>query len=135
MTIRFIMEVPQKILTDALISCVENNFMTRAWCSEMKPNSGLKLYKEADQPLWYTMPEIFRDHVTPDLELFDVVEFDEATGEETFHTVTPGKIAAGIKLMAKNHTKHFADLLDESGDAITSDILLQCIVLNDVVYG
>lgn len=37
--------------------------------------------------------------------------------------------------MAEKFPDHFGDLMSENGDSITDDVLIQCIVLGDIVYG
>lgn len=44
-------------------------------------------------------------------------------------------IHAGEKLMLENQPDHFADIISESGDAITGDVWFQYAVLGDIVYG
>ncbi|MAH60585.1 MAG: hypothetical protein CMB95_07135 [Flavobacteriaceae bacterium] len=44
-------------------------------------------------------------------------------------------IQIGLEIMAENYPRHFNDFINQSGDAITSDVMLQCMVLRDVIYG
>lgn len=45
------------------------------------------------------------------------------------------KVEAGLKIMAEKHSEHFSALIKDEDDAITHDVLLQCIVFGDVIYG
>ena len=56
-----------------------------------------------------------------------------ADGEE--YTLDLKTIAKGVKLMAWKSGHHFDMIIDESGDSITADVLLQYCVLGDVIYG
>ncbi len=49
--------------------------------------------------------------------------------------ITKQDLDKGLALMASKHARHFGDLVSETGDAITADVLMQCIVLGDVIYG
>ena len=51
------------------------------------------------------------------------------------HNITPARIERGVQTMADSFPRHFNDMVKENDDAITSDVLLQCILFNDVVYG
>jgi hypothetical protein len=44
-------------------------------------------------------------------------------------------IKKGLELMAKEHPRHFGDLVSEGGDACTGDVLLQCCLFGKLVYG
>tara|TARA_R110001592_G_scaffold65146_2_gene200034 strand:- start:490 stop:900 length:411 start_codon:yes stop_codon:yes gene_type:complete len=44
-------------------------------------------------------------------------------------------IETGIMLMATNSPRHFNDLVDEGGDSITADVLLQYSLFGTVIYG
>lgn len=44
-------------------------------------------------------------------------------------------IERGLTLMAEKQPRHFANLVRDSGDAETGDVLIQYCVLGDLVYG
>tara|TARA_B100001287_G_C22686600_1_gene534197 strand:+ start:17793 stop:18380 length:588 start_codon:yes stop_codon:yes gene_type:complete len=44
-------------------------------------------------------------------------------------------IQIGLEIMAENYPRHFNDFINQGGDAITSDVMLQCMVLRDVIFG
>lgn len=46
-----------------------------------------------------------------------------------------GAIEAGLVIMAKKYPQHFADMISENDDATTGDVLLQCALLGEVIYG
>ena len=54
---------------------------------------------------------------------------------EELGTITARSIEAGIHLFAEHGRRHFDDFMNQSGDAITSDVLLQYIVMGKVVFG
>ncbi len=51
------------------------------------------------------------------------------------HNITPANIERGVQTMADSFPRHFNDMVKENDDATTSDVLLQCILFNDVVFG
>ena len=44
-------------------------------------------------------------------------------------------IARGLDVLASCYPRHFADLVNENGDSITADVLLQCSVFGELIYG
>lgn len=44
-------------------------------------------------------------------------------------------VAFGVQTMATKYPKHFADMVQENDDAITGDVLLQCCLFGELVYG
>ena len=59
------------------------------------------------------------------------VRDDEGEG----HNITPLTIERGVQTMQDKYPRHFADMVKENDDATTSDVLLQCILFEEVVYG
>ena len=57
------------------------------------------------------------------------------TYEDDKFTLNRDSISVGLKLMATNSPRHFNDLVDEGGDSITADVLLQYSLFGEVVYG
>jgi hypothetical protein len=51
------------------------------------------------------------------------------------HIMNQDKLWLGMHLMARDYPRHFDDMINDNGDAITADIFLQCVLLGDVVYG
>lgn len=62
-------------------------------------------------------------------------ETDEDGGIIETHSITRQKVAAGLASMAEKHPEHFADLVSENGDVITSDVMVQMIALGEIRYG
>ena len=44
-------------------------------------------------------------------------------------------IARGLNVLANRYPRHFADLVNENGDLTTADVLLQCCVFGELIYG
>jgi len=41
----------------------------------------------------------------------------------------------GLTVMGEKYPRHMADMLDENDDAITADVLIQCAVFGELVFG
>lgn len=64
-----------------------------------------------------------------------VVEQDTETGKLTRHRLDHLKIKDGLRLMAKNSPKYFADVLTGDTDVETGDVFLQWCLLQELKYG
>lgn len=60
---------------------------------------------------------------------------DETTGKTTSKEIGRMAILKGLRLMAEKSPDHFADVVNESGDACTGDVLLQYILFGEIVFG
>jgi hypothetical protein len=43
-------------------------------------------------------------------------------------------ITRGLDVLANRYPRHFADLVNENGDSITADVLLQCCFFGELLY-
>jgi hypothetical protein len=55
--------------------------------------------------------------------------------EDERYLLTHNSLREGLVVMAEKHARHFADLVNENSDAITADVLLQCCLFKEIVYG
>ena len=62
------------------------------------------------------------------------VNADEEAGSKE-GSITPRTIQRGVQTMARDYPRHYDDMVSANDDATTSDVLLQCIIYNDVVFG
>jgi len=60
---------------------------------------------------------------------------DEAVEDPGTLILDREAIKRGLRLMAQEWPQHWADFMDESEDASTADVFLQCALLGGVVYG
>ena len=52
------------------------------------------------------------------------------------YTLDLEALKRGVKLMSEKYTRHFADMMSESNaDATTGDVLVQCALFGEIVYG
>ena len=57
---------------------------------------------------------------------------DEGSAESY---ITRDSIQIGLNLMAQKSAGHFADMVEERGDAITADVFIQYCAFGEIVYG
>jgi hypothetical protein len=63
------------------------------------------------------------------------VKYEEDREDYKPQPLTDTLLQAGLNIMAENYPKHLTAIIEENDDAITGDVLLQCSLLGDVVYG
>ena len=50
-------------------------------------------------------------------------------------TLDRAAVLAGIEVMAARFPRHFANLITDNSDAETGDVLIQCALFGDIIYG
>lgn len=67
------------------------------------------------------------------------VTLEDSTGEgwpsQVAAHLTRETIIVGLQVMAAKYPKHFADFMEENEDAETGDVLAQCALFGEVVFG
>ncbi len=71
------------------------------------------------------------DIVDRGIEL-ELQDFEDATAR---YSLTFAKIKKGLTIMASKYPRHFKSILEDNTDAETADVLLQCALLGEIVYG
>jgi hypothetical protein len=122
-TVQVTTEVPFQSVADVICNAIEGG--SNYWCHDFIREDG------PDLPNFYAEGEFYESGNYRIRVRFDNPE-DE--GDKTIW-IGPEQVEAGVQLVATKHPLHFADLIEGSHDAETGDVLLQCIVLKDVVYG
>jgi len=80
--------------------------------------------------IWYGQEKIY----TPGFRC--ELGYDDPEGPgETVKIITWDDLAKGLQIMAEKYPRHFADVIDETGDAITGDVYIQCVIFGEIVYG
>lgn len=59
-------------------------------------------------------------------------KFTEDNGKT--HELTLDKLKTGMQVMALKYPHHFKDVIQNSGDATTGDVLVQCALFGEIVY-
>ena len=62
-----------------------------------------------------------------------LTEVDDTMGKHL--VLNRSAVEMGLTVMAEKYPKHFADMVSENDDATTGDVLVQCALLGEVVYG
>lgn len=63
------------------------------------------------------------------------VEITDVEDGEKKYPLTLARLRHGLQVMATKYPRHFADILAENDDATTGDVLLQCAIFGELVYG
>jgi hypothetical protein len=69
---------------------------------------------------------------------FTIIEIsDEKAGAIKGQTyeLSLDKLKAGLQVLAEKYPHHFGDVIREMGDATTGDVLVQCALFGEIVYG
>lgn len=80
---------------------------------------------------WYADPKLYEG----DFKIRVVQEEEHKAGAGRDVFLTPDSVRTGLKVMAEKYGSHFADMVQENGDATTADVFLQCCVFGDLIYG
>jgi hypothetical protein len=51
------------------------------------------------------------------------------------HELTGAKVRAGLQVLATKYPHHFADIVGDNSDCTTGDVLVQCALFGEIVYG
>lgn len=60
---------------------------------------------------------------------------DEPQIKKPFKRLDLAAIEAGMEIMARDFPTHFMNMITENDDAETGDVLLQCCIFGEIVYG
>lgn len=115
-------EVPDSRINDLLCSAFEGG--STYWCAKAR------LAKGNDWPA-----EIEYCHELPMAGRYVKLTTHNPEDDPKPHLIGRERCAAALQLMAANHPKHFADLLNEDDDADTGDAFLQLAAFGEVVFG
>jgi hypothetical protein len=131
MKIKHETEISSQRIADMMVTAIEGNHMTRAWCSGIHLKGDWEARQSELAGPWYSDPKLYDGAFE-----IEVLELDdERTGKTKAHKICEVDLANGLRLMAEKWSKHFADLVQENDDASTADVFLQMIVLGQLVYG
>ena len=127
MKITTTVEVSARRIADMFVSAIEGNHITMSWCDGVFLSSA---WPVPQHKWWYDDPRVFEG----DFRIM-VMEIADHDDDDIEHTVTQVELRRGLETMASKYPKHFNAMMDENDDGITADVFLQCVALNDVVYG
>lgn len=126
--------VPWETIINAFVGVCETSASTY-WLSSFLPLepecSGLVAScREAKDP-WYATLNFWGKGGRATLRHDDPNNDDQQTNT----IIGEAEIISGLNAMANKCPKHFADLVSENDDAITHDVMIQCIVFGEIIYG
>ena len=126
MTTTIHVKIDDNCLADVLISAYEGGW--RPWPDRQRPLSNYWARQMDGKPSPFRSDE---DGFRPD---FDVEITDiEAGGKK--HRLTLPILRRGLQIMADKYPAYFADIVAENDDATTGDVLLQCALFGELIYG
>ena len=103
-------KVNEERIVDMFINACEGG--SNYWCKELTPKGKGDAYEAM-------------------LAGFELIELEN----NKKHLVTKSMVRKGIQVMATNYPTHFVAIIDETDDAETADVFLQCCVFGEVIYG
>jgi len=106
-----VIEIPGKRVRDVLVNAME----TTLWCGA----TGGYHCKELES--WF-------DSGDGAYDVYDHYENDQPM------QLTHKKLRRAIQLMGEKHPSHLQDVVEESDDAITGDVLLQLALFGELIY-
>lgn len=119
-----------------LISAIEGG--SNYWCSNVKGYRAI--FNCTKVP--YTTPnktdvegENFRKWYESGGSLTITEDDSHKFGHDGVWTFDKAAIEKGISIMANKYPRHFANMVNENGDAETGDVFLQCCLFGEIVYG
>jgi hypothetical protein len=123
------LDIPPKRIADLMITAIEGGIAY--WCSGVYLRGAWQTNAAELESPWYSDAKLYAGQFT-----IEIVEHEEhKPGAGNKHRRNQDDFAKGLALMATRYGRHFGDFMAENEDATTADVFLQCVALNDVVYG
>jgi hypothetical protein len=80
---------------------------------------------------WYADETFYAE---PDFAI-QIVHDGEIDATPTSKNIARVDFDRGMDVMQEKYPQHWADIINESDDANTADVFLQCVVFGEVIYG
>jgi hypothetical protein len=106
-------------LTDQIVAALEGG--AGYWCASFKPVDEIK----ADVSPWYDDENLWSGDF----------KIEVKTDDGETHYLTPESMWRGLQWLADRHLWRIEQMIKETGDAETGDVLLQACLFGDIVYG
>lgn len=128
-----------KIVTEVDIApaMIENLFVSAFeggstyWARQVDPVK-IPAYPD-DGVVWWGHAEIYVSDFSFKVR-YDHPEQDESEGKGK-KIITQDDVKRALQTMATKYPDHFANILNDTTDADTGDVLLQCCVFDEIIYG
>jgi hypothetical protein len=75
------------------------------------------------------------NYFTATFEIHEISDETKGAIHGKSYTLSIPKLMQGLAVLAAKYPHHFCDILKEDGDATTGDVLVQCALFGDIVYG
>lgn len=126
-------EISNKEIASLLVSAIENTGHMSTWLQSVEfvgPDAA-KVNEGYD---WYAEGKSFNDTWGMKVQCDDPKDHQEGNAKfiKTIHTPD---LEAALHLLAKDHPRHFGDLISENADAITADVFIQLAIYGECHYG
>ena len=119
---------------------VTNQQIKDQFCSAFEGGSNYWINSIDQRPDWDGSHDMAWNDAAPLRFPFTIKHLDAAESKDdaphkttTVHDMA--QVARGLALMAEKSPRHFADLMDENGDATTGDVFLQYVLFGYVIFG
>lgn len=119
---------------------VSDERLAEILCSTYEGGSNYWARQDDGKPSPYRISETLKTDggISGALEFipgFDVEITDIEDDDEKKYRLTLPILRKGLQIMAEKYPRNFSDILTENDDAITGDVLLQCALFGELVYG
>lgn len=124
-------EVPISIISNALVGALEGG--SGEWVQSADLIQGWRTNEPpGTRMIWWGYEEVLANPFEFTVRYDDPNSTVSATANRVIKNEDLGR---ALTLMANKSPTHFADLIGENDDAITHDIFMQYLILDDIVYG
>ena len=110
-------QIPLESVKDLIVSAFEGG--SNYWYYDLRPDT-----KRTTIRFW---------HAELPFRKGRAVYLKDSEGDE--HKLDLAAIQRGLNIMSEKYPRHMSDLVAENYDRDTADVLLQCAVLCEVIYG
>lgn len=125
-TFSLTLDIPLQALADTLCSGLEGGSGYWARIADYT--------KPSEMSFRIDEGEVFRHIDYPMNEGGAITLLDMEDDRKSYRLDLPA-LKRGAAIMAVKYPRHFSDMVNEGGDAITGDVLIQCAVFGELVYG
>jgi len=136
MKIKIEQEISNELLSSMLCSGFEGG--TGYWC-QIQGYEGLKEAKAEFKSLGLRSEDREFKHIWVPITEKGVMllgEDEEDEGKyEKQHKLTRKKLKKGLQVIASKYPHHMANIVRDNTDAETGDVLIQCALFGDIIYG
>lgn len=77
----------------------------------------------------------WRNYFTAKFTTMEISDEKAGAVQGKTYELSLDKLKTGLQILADKYPFHFSDILQEEGDATTGDVLVQCALFGDIVYG